>query len=255
VSGVDEAGTERVRSRLPHGTDPEHLLASAGFTSIGARTVHGQADPYTLILEYAVRPASEASQPRAREPWRDPGLVVAADEQPSRRQRVAVYAWCRSVRGLLLTQFSERTNVPGKWGPPGGGLDAGELPGPALHREVFEETGQRIEVEALLGVHDGHWLGRAPSGRLEDFHALRLVYSAYCETPSDPVVHDVGGTTMAAAWVPVEQIDHQALAGIWGPLLAHYFDVAATRSVEASATGADRAARPPRPGPADPPRR
>ena len=57
VSGIDEAGTEVVRSRLPHGTDPEHLLADRGFVSVGARTVHGQADPYTLVLEYAVRQA------------------------------------------------------------------------------------------------------------------------------------------------------------------------------------------------------
>ena len=165
---------------------------------------------------------------------------------------MAVYAWCRSVRGLLLTQFSDRTNVAGQWGPPGGGLDAGELPEPALHREVFEETGQHIEVERFLGVREAHWVGRAPSGRLEDFHAVRLIYLARCLDPSDPVVHDVGGTTMSAAWVPFEAIDQQALARIWGLILADHLDAVATAL---SASGADRADPRSRRGPAARPRR
>lgn len=36
---------------------------------------------------------------------------------------------------------------------PGGGLDAGEAPIPALHREVFEETGWRISTPRLLGIY------------------------------------------------------------------------------------------------------
>jgi hypothetical protein len=37
---------------------------------------------------------------------------------------------------------------------------------------------------------------------VEDFHAVRLVYRATCADPTDPVVHDQGGTTAAARWVP-----------------------------------------------------
>jgi 8-oxo-dGTP diphosphatase len=251
VSGVDESGTELIRRPLPHGMAPEHLLAEGGFTSSGARTVHGQSDPYTLVLEYAVRPALGA-RPEAREPRRDTGLVVAPGEQPYARQRVAVYSWCHSERGLLLTQFSDRTNAPGQWGPPGGGLDAGELPEPGLHREVYEETGQRVDIQALLGVHDAHWFGRAPSGRLEDFHAVRLIYLAGCPDPSDPVVHDAGGTTLSAVWVPLAQLDERPLAPVWRVILDHHL---ASGSSRPPATGADRAVPRRPPGPAGPPPR
>jgi 8-oxo-dGTP diphosphatase len=36
---------------------------------------------------------------------------------------------------------------------PGGGIDPGEHPIPALHREVFEETGWKVEVIQRLGAY------------------------------------------------------------------------------------------------------
>lgn len=219
VSGVDATGSEVVRGALPHGIAPEQLLAAQGFASLGARTVGGQADPHTLVLEYAVRQA-DGIPVRVREPRRDPGLVVLPGEQPRRRQRVAVYALCRSERGVLLTELSDRTNAPQKWGLPGGGIDPGELPEAALHREVHEETGQRLCVQRFLGVHDAHWVGRAPSGRLEDFHVVRLVYLATCPQPTNAVVHDVGGTTLSAAWVAPGDLTAMPLTATWRRILA-----------------------------------
>jgi 8-oxo-dGTP pyrophosphatase MutT (NUDIX family) len=138
---------------------------------------------------------------------RDEGLRLEAGEEPVVLQRVAVYAVVRSTRGFLLAQNSALTNAAGTWGLPGGGLDPGELPEAALHREIWEETGQRVELGGIGAVTTRHWVGRAPSGRLEDFHAVRLVYRATCAQPTDPVVHDVNGTTAASAWFAAPEVD------------------------------------------------
>ena len=75
----------------------------------------------------------------------------------------------------------------------------------ALAREVEEECGLACEVGALIGVHDTHFSGTAPSGRIEDFHGVHLLYRATV-ADGDPRVVEVDGTTDAAAWVPTAAI-------------------------------------------------
>jgi 8-oxo-dGTP diphosphatase len=140
---------------------------------------------------------------------RDPG--VGAHQVGEPYQRVAAYAVVTSERGLLLTQFNAQTHVVGDWGLPGGGLDAGESPDEGVHREVWEETGQRIALGDLVAVQSDHWVGRAPGGGLEDFHAVRIIYAATCSAPTDVVIHDVGGTTSDARWVPLHELDDYPL--------------------------------------------
>ncbi len=71
--------------------------------------------------------------------------------EPGRRytQRVGVYALLPRGRSLLLTCQTEP-------GPdlqlPGGGIDPGESPVTALHREVYEETGWRIAKPERVGA-------------------------------------------------------------------------------------------------------
>jgi 8-oxo-dGTP diphosphatase len=65
------------------------------------------------------------------------------------RRRPGVYAVLLGRGGLLAT-FQEAP-VP-EVQLPGGGIDAGEHPIAALHREVFEETGWRIAVRRRLGA-------------------------------------------------------------------------------------------------------
>jgi 8-oxo-dGTP pyrophosphatase MutT (NUDIX family) len=106
---------------------------------------------------------------------------------------------------LLATEFSARTAVPGRWGMPGGGIDDHEQPRDAVLREVAEETQQVVTLGGLVEVQTSHWVGRSPRDTVEDYHAVRLIYTATCPHPTPPVVADVGGTTESARWVPLDQ--------------------------------------------------
>lgn len=122
------------------------------------------------------------------------------DHQPHRLQRVAAYAVVLRGRDVLLTRLSARAAHPGLWTLPGGGVDHGERPAVALAREVEEECGLACEVGDLLGVHDTHFSGHAPSGRIEDYHGIHLLFTASVGD-GEPRVVEVDGTTDEVAWV------------------------------------------------------
>ena len=134
-----------------------------------------------------------------------------ADHRPFRLQRVAAYALLRRDDRVLLTRLSGRAAHPGAWTLPGGGLDHGEAPVAALAREVAEECGVACEVGDLLGVHDAHFSGTAPSGRWEDYHGVHLVFAATVPDDAEARVVEVGGTTDAVAWVPVRDVESGAV--------------------------------------------
>lgn len=190
--------------RLAHGVDPRVLAYEAGWVVL--RPLEADLDEHgELRLVLRVRHRRDGDgHPRTRKPGRDRGLKTASNEVPVVRQRFAAYAVVESERGLLATEYSDLTAVNGRWGMPGGGLDEGEEPVHAVVREVDEETGQAVEVGDLVLVQSSHWVGRSPHGGIEDFHAVRLIYRATCAEPTDPVVHDQGGTTASARWVPRE---------------------------------------------------
>jgi ADP-ribose pyrophosphatase YjhB (NUDIX family) len=71
---------------------------------------------------------------------------------------------------------------------------------------VLEECGVECAVGELLAVHDEAFSGTAPSGRFEDFHAVLLIFAATVDPEAVPRVVEVGGTTAAAAWVPVADV-------------------------------------------------
>lgn len=66
------------------------------------------------------------------------------------RPRPGVYAVLMRGDELLVTYQAEPHN---EYQLPGGGIDPGEHPIPALHREVFEETGWKIEIQRRLGFY------------------------------------------------------------------------------------------------------
>lgn len=125
---------------------------------------------------------------------------------PVPRQRVAAYAVCVREGMVLLAQLSDRTGWPGAWTLPGGGIDHGEHPRDAVVREVQEETGLVVEVGALLDVDSVHFTGHAPSGVLEDYHAVRLLFLGTVTDLAEPAVQEVDGSTMAASWLPLAEV-------------------------------------------------
>jgi 8-oxo-dGTP diphosphatase len=200
---------------LGHGDDPVRQLARVGWSRPRLREATRQPDG-ALVLGYTVTAASAVPAVDVPVPT-DPGLVLAPGEEASPYQRTAAYGVVTSDRGVLLTELSALTSAPGRWTLPGGGLDPGEQPVAALHREVWEESGQSVERVRLLDAQTSHWVGRAPSGRLEDFHAVRIVYAAWCPQPTDPVVHDVGGSTESVRWVPRQELERYHLSRSFAP--------------------------------------
>ncbi|MGA8980633.1 MAG: NUDIX domain-containing protein [Pedococcus sp.] len=205
---------------LGHGADPVRELGRLGWTTTSLLDAVRNPDG-SLALHYAVEPSVAVEPPAVHVPT-DHGLVVEPDEVAHVYQRTAAYGVVTSERGVLLTELSALTSSPGRWTLPGGGLDPGEEPVAALHREVWEESGQQVQDVRLLEAHTSHWIGRAPSGRLEDFHAIRIVYAARCPAPTDPVVHDVGGSTASVRWVQVEDLGRYHLGRSFGPHMSRW---------------------------------
>lgn len=134
-----------------------------------------------------------------------------ADHAPFQLQRIAAYALVRRGSAVLLTRLSDRAHHAGSWTLPGGGVGHGEPPADALAREVAEECGVECEVGPLLDVHDTHFSGTAPSGRVEDFHGVHLIFAATVGADAEPRVVEVGGTTDRVAWVEVTDIESGAV--------------------------------------------
>lgn len=67
----------------------------------------------------------------------------------SYRPRPGVYAILEHRSRILLTH--QATPHP-EYQLPGGGIDEGEAPLPALHREVFEETGYTLSKPRRIGA-------------------------------------------------------------------------------------------------------
>jgi 8-oxo-dGTP diphosphatase len=124
-------------------------------------------------------------------------------ELAERRQRISAYGLIVADGSILLARIAAGYPGEGSWTLPGGGLDWGEAPQEALHRELYEETGLRGEIRTLLGI-DSLRLERNRSGRRIGFHGLRIIYEV--EAAGEPRVTEVDGSVAEAKWFPLGEI-------------------------------------------------
>ena len=121
-----------------------------------------------------------------------------------RPTRIGAYALSVVDGSVLLVRVSPRGGNAGRWTLPGGGVDWGEDPEVALHRELHEETGLAGEIGEVIGVESIVFESYQP-----DFatgvHSVRIVYQV--TTSGEPQVIEADGTTDDAAWVPLDAIE------------------------------------------------
>jgi 8-oxo-dGTP diphosphatase len=124
-----------------------------------------------------------------------------------RRQRVAAYAVIVRDERILLSKLAPWITPHEQWTLPGGGLDHGEDPRDAVVREIREETGLDAVVGEQARVYSAHQARVRRDGRRSDYHALRIVYDAWVAADApDPRVVEVDGSTVDAAWHPLQEV-------------------------------------------------
>jgi 8-oxo-dGTP diphosphatase len=125
----------------------------------------------------------------------------------NRVQRVAAYAVIVRDGQILLSRLAPRVSRNELWTLPGGGLDHGEDPRDAVVREVHEETGLDVTVGETARTFSLHLPDTWRRGRRVDAHSLRIVYDGWVPLDSpEPRVVEVDGSTIEAAWRPIEAV-------------------------------------------------
>ncbi len=117
----------------------------------------------------------------------------------------------RDGRLLLACGKREGDGIP-EWTLPGGGMWHGEDPYDTVLREVEEETGYRIEVTGLLGVHSRHATIPRRLGRSVDHHGVRLVYEG--RVIGGELRPEIGGSTDLAAWHDLAAVSDLTRVGL-----------------------------------------
>lgn len=118
--------------------------------------------------------------------------------------RPAAYAIIIERGYILLSHLARSEKIAASsWTLPGGGLDPGEQPEETVVREVFEETGFRIALDGILGVHAGYF---EPSPLDKNmFCALRIIYRAH--TLGGSLTPEREGSTDDAQWIRISDLD------------------------------------------------
>ena len=111
---------------------------------------------------------------------------------PSAKFRAGVVAVVSNSRGELLA--FERSDVPGAWQLPQGGIDVGESPQDAAWRELGEETGLSSREVELVGEHPSWVAYEFPDhvrsegrrlGQVQRWYFFRVVDDEVTPTPDE----------------------------------------------------------------------
>lgn len=100
---------------------------------------------------------------------------------------------------VLLQKRSDN----GHWGLPGGGVEPGEKVADTVVREVYEETGYRVEVIRLHGVYSDPALGqliRYPDGNVG--HIVAIIFQCRVVGGAIRVSHE----STAVEWHPTDML-------------------------------------------------
>ncbi|NQU61731.1 MAG: NUDIX hydrolase [Rhodospirillales bacterium] len=120
--------------------------------------------------------------------------------------RVGVGVVVLGPEGVLLVRRAKPPSQ-GQWSLPGGAQKLGETVFEAARREVFEETGLKIEVMGLIDVVDS--IQPDEDGKVRYHYTLVDVFAAAELGQSKP---QAGDDAAEAAWMPLADIPS---LGLW----------------------------------------
>ncbi|GAA3243475.1 NUDIX hydrolase [Dactylosporangium siamense] len=118
----------------------------------------------------------------------------------TQRLRVAAYGVCQRDEHLLLARWVSPDGSRRHWTLPGGKVEHAEDPFDAVVREVAEETGYEVGVDALLGVDS-----RARQVKWgAELHHVGIFYRV--RITGGELRHETGGSTDLTRWVPMTEV-------------------------------------------------